>query len=152
MSDLVKERVLVILALLLCLAVSLLGAWDAPELSPIGVVYSDTENLSDIVTESSKLETTAVITATGKIPAQKDSTESQSTTVTSTQSDTQIININTATKEQLVTLKGIGDAYAQRIIEYRDTHGGFDSVEEIMNVSGIGEKRFAEIKDRITVD
>ena len=61
------------------------------------------------------------------------------------------ININTASKEELMTLSGIGEVIAQRIIEYRDEHGKFSSIEEIKNVTGIGEVRFSNIKDQITV-
>lgn len=61
------------------------------------------------------------------------------------------ININTATKEQLKTLPRIGDAYAQRIIEYREKNGFFKDIKDIMKVSGIGEKMFENIKDKITV-
>ena len=62
-----------------------------------------------------------------------------------------LININTASAEELESLPGIGDAIAERIITYREENGGFDTVEEIMKVSGIGEKKFEEIKDQITV-
>jgi len=64
---------------------------------------------------------------------------------------TGMININSASANQLDTLEGIGSAYAQRIIEYRQANGGFKSIEEIMNVKGIGEKTFEKIKNRITI-
>ena len=59
--------------------------------------------------------------------------------------------INTAEAEQLKTLNGIGDSKAKSIIEYREQNGGFKSIEEIKNVTGIGEKMFEKIKDNITV-
>ena len=62
------------------------------------------------------------------------------------------VNINTAGLEELDTLPGIGESLARRIMEYREANGPFENVEEIMEVSGIGEAKFAEMKDRITVD
>ncbi len=64
---------------------------------------------------------------------------------------TGLININTADQELLCQLPGIGPKTAQRIIEYRQTHGKFKSIEEIMNVRGIGPKKFEQIKNLITV-
>jgi competence protein ComEA len=61
------------------------------------------------------------------------------------------ININTASAEELDSLPGIGPAFAQRIIEYRDTNGPFKSIEDITLVSGIGDATFAKIRDLITV-
>lgn len=61
------------------------------------------------------------------------------------------INLNTATKEELMTLKGIGQARAEDIIRYRQEHGAFKAIEEIMNVSGIKEGAFQKIKEDITV-
>lgn len=61
------------------------------------------------------------------------------------------ININTADQKQLESLTGIGPAKAARIIEYREKHGGFKTIEEIMNVSGMGEKTFDNLKDEICV-
>ena len=61
------------------------------------------------------------------------------------------ININTASKEELMELSGIGEARAQAIIEYRESFGGFGYIEEIMNVSGIKEAAFEKIKDHICV-
>ena len=62
-----------------------------------------------------------------------------------------IVNINTATTEQLKTLNGIGDSKAKSIIEYREQSGGFKSIEDIKNVTGIGEKMFEKIKDQIEI-
>jgi len=63
-----------------------------------------------------------------------------------------LVNINTATSEQLQVLSGIGPVTAGNIISHRDARGGFATIEEIMNVSGIGERTFENIRDRITVD
>ena len=62
-----------------------------------------------------------------------------------------IISINTATKEQLQTLPGVGEAKAQSIIEYRNKNGLFAKIEDIKNVSGIGEALFEKIKNNITL-
>ena len=62
------------------------------------------------------------------------------------------ININTASMEELVELKHIGDAYAQRIIDFREKNGPFEKIEDIMKVKGIGEKIFEANKDRIIVE
>lgn len=64
---------------------------------------------------------------------------------------TAIINLNTATAAQLETLPGIGAATAERILEYREKNGSFKKIEELMNVKGIGEKKFLKIKDRLSV-
>jgi len=62
------------------------------------------------------------------------------------------INLNTATLEELMTLERIGPKYAQRIIDYRETHGPFEKIEDIMKVKGIGPKTFNANKDVITVE
>jgi competence protein ComEA len=61
------------------------------------------------------------------------------------------LNLNTATKEELVALPGIGPAKAQAILDYRDAHGSFKSVEELKDVKGIGAKRFEKLKGSFTV-
>lgn len=65
--------------------------------------------------------------------------------------NTSLININTATVAQLTELSGIGEQTAQKIVNYRKENGKFNSIEDIKNVSGIGESKYNSIKDYITV-
>jgi competence protein ComEA len=61
------------------------------------------------------------------------------------------ININLADQSQLETLPGIGPSKSQKILKYREENGSFESIEEIMNIAGIAEKTFENLKDLITV-
>lgn len=68
----------------------------------------------------------------------------------SSQGTEELININTASLEELDSLPGIGPTIAQRIIDYREENGPFQTIEDLMNVSGIGPSTFDQIKDLIT--
>lgn len=61
------------------------------------------------------------------------------------------IDINAAGMDELTALPGIGEVLAQRILAYREESGGFQSPEDLLNVKGIGKKRFEEILDLITI-
>ena len=61
------------------------------------------------------------------------------------------ISINTATLEELMTLPGIGQSKAEAIIDYRTTNGKFEKIEQLMEITGIGESIFAKIKENITI-
>ena len=61
------------------------------------------------------------------------------------------VNINTASIDELKNLTGIGEKKAKDIISYREKNGSFNSIEDIMKVSGIGESSFVQIKEDITV-
>ena len=117
-------------------------------------------------TKSSKKTTTPETssTDTSASPKSKSSTKSTtagdssgSKTVSPTGSSSgklapgQTVNINTATAEQLDVLPGIGPTKAQAIIDYRNEHGRFSSIEDIQNVKGIKEGEFSKIKDYIRV-
>ena len=62
-----------------------------------------------------------------------------------------LVNLNTATKDELVALQGIGPAKAQAILDYRAQRGGFKTVEELKDVKGIGAKRFEKLKAEFVV-
>ena len=62
------------------------------------------------------------------------------------------LDLNAATQEELAQLPGIGTELAQRIVEYREANGPFETAEELMEVSGIGEGKFAALEGRITVN
>lgn len=71
--------------------------------------------------------------------------------VSSSEAGASLVNINTATAEELKTLPGIGDSKANQIISYRDSNGSFSSIEDIKNVNGIGDSIFSQIQSLITV-
>ena len=62
-----------------------------------------------------------------------------------------LVNLNQASAEELTTLRGIGESKAEDILKYRETHGGFQTIEELMQIPGIKERVFEKIKDQITV-
>ena len=64
---------------------------------------------------------------------------------------TEKVNLNTATVEQLQTLPGVGPSIAKRILDHRTKNGKFNKIDEILNVKGIGEKKFQKMKDRLAV-
>lgn len=77
--------------------------------------------------------------------------EMEEQTGSGSQDDNGTVNINTATSEELQTLDGIGPAMASRIIEYRQTNGDFTSVDDLGNVSGIGEKTLEKLRPHVSV-
>ncbi|HYG10072.1 MAG TPA: ComEA family DNA-binding protein [Pyrinomonadaceae bacterium] len=78
-------------------------------------------------------------------------TTSELTRAPSAQTTTRI-NINTASREELERLPGIGEGLATRIVEHRERHGAFRRVEHLIIVRGISERRFAALRDFVTVD
>ena len=80
------------------------------------------------------------------IPADTESAETTSVAVISFP-----IDINSATQEEFMALPGIGDVLAKRILAYREEINGFSQAEDLLNVEGIGKKRFEEILDLITL-
>ena len=81
-----------------------------------------------------------------------ESTQTKSTSPTENKTQKEIsypLDINSASVDELMTLDGIGEVLAQRIVSYREENGGFGSVEELMDVKGIGEDLFEKIKDKI---
>ena len=99
-------------------------------------------NLAEYVTDGMKIYIPSIEESRSGLISESQATDT---------SGNGLININTATKEQLMTLKGIGESRAEDIIAYRESNQGFKSIEDIMNVSGIKDALFNKIKDNITV-
>lgn len=85
------------------------------------------------------------------VPTKGESNQNQQSGPSIESSTSNKININKANREDLLSLNGIGSQKAEAIIAYREENGPFQTIEEIMNVSGIGEKSFEKIKDDISV-
>ena len=117
--------------------------------------YTDNINLSKKLTEESVIyvytvsEIKKMSTTTTTNPVIYDSYTIETTT-TKTGDNTKLVNINTASINELTSLTGIGEAKALAIVAYR-TQTPFKSIEELKNISGIGESLYAKIKDNITV-
>ena len=127
------------LAGILCLAVAAFAVMTAPHLSPAVVVYPE---------ESEDPDPAPTAGLTGGSQQEQESSAGPSQTPEQVGGK---LNLNTATKDDLMTLDGIGEVLAERILAYREQYGGFDSVEELMQVEGIGEKRFAAMEPYVTV-
>ena len=85
------------------------------------------------------------------VPSEKDTEAGTGGSVSGAAGKEGLVDINRASAEEFRTLPGIGESRAQEIVAYREEHGPFSSVEDIKNVSGIGDGIFTRIKDHITV-
>ncbi len=146
-----KEWILWAAAALLVVLTCLLAVIGTPDMAPVTTVYP---------TSIPSGETAQTTPWQYPLPPSDMSPNITVTTLDNTSagesSDSEVpgvgkINLNTADKETLMTLNGVGEVIAERILAYRETHGGFDTIEELMEVEGIGEKRFAAWEPYITV-
>jgi len=115
--------------------------------------------ISELEAKINKIQDTSVQTNSNNQVANVQAEQAQpqvagATSSTTTKSAPKIsgkVNINTASAAELDTLPGIGPAYAGRIIDYRDAHGGFKSIDELDNVKGIGKATIDKFRDMVTL-
>jgi competence protein ComEA len=114
----------------------------------IEYVYIEVESCPDKIND-------ACINPSSEESSSSSKTENTSTKTSTTQDNTteesKLVSINTATSDELQTISGIGKSKAEAIINYRTQNGSFKSIEDIKNVSGIGDSLFEKIKDYITI-
>lgn len=113
------------------------GELDSTVYDEPAAEMENADNATQTAAESAAAATPAENTAESVAPAAAENTEK--------------ININTADAETLMKLPGIGEKMSERIIETRNRMGGYKAIEDILNVEGIGEKKFQKIKELITV-
>jgi len=134
-----QETYLVSFALVLLAVILLYDLYSTPELSP--AVIKKTAGISDYgETETQYSEDMQQVDFT-----KPEKSEQQVSSLS------KIVNINTATVQELITLTGIGEVKANSIVNYRTENGYFNSVDELINVKGIGEKILDKIRNNITV-
>ena len=138
--------------LLVFVAAVCLGLWleslrnDAFHVESVSVENIDAQSASE--NEAMPEMTASATEAAAEIAASPEASYSVSADMVNDGK----ININTASKELLMEINGIGESLATRIIEYRTQNGPFESIEEIVNVSGIGQKKLENMRDMICVE
>lgn len=145
-----------VVSIYVCGAVQVEGVYELPEGSRIyeaieaagGATEDAMEsylNLAEVVTDGQKIYVpTKTEVEEGTVISYSDDSGSGS--------DSGLVNINTASKEELMTLTGIGEAKAESIISYRETEGDFSSPEDIMLITGIKEGVYNQIADEIVAE
>lgn len=142
------------------IVVDIAGAVKSP-----GVYYmKQNQILNDLINEAGGLNKDADIIRINRaeklvnnkkfyVPAKGEETSALSVSAgISTEEEDKIVDINTANKERLKTLPGIGDVTADKIIQHREKNGSFKSIEDLKNVDGIGETKYSKVKDFIKVN
>lgn len=138
-EETLQIRCLVVVAAILCALIIGYNLFFTPEVKMTAVYVDEpssslgSENTS-VGAEAPKAESGAAGSGSAGIPLEGK------------------ININTASAEKLDELPGIGPVLAGRIIDYREQNGGFQSLEQLKNVSGIGESIFEKLKDLISLE
>lgn len=147
------EAAVLAAGLLLAAALILYHAFDAQPLDPVIETFpaSGTAAAAEPASDSSATRRTPQETSRPEAPQQRETRAESSKAAASGQQRSGPVNLNTATREELMTLSGIGEVKADAIIAYRTENGVFQSVEQLLEVSGIGEKTLEKLRAQVYV-
>ena len=127
------------------------GATAQADLSKINLAYVLSDGQKVYIPKINENYTGEYVTGASSNEAKNNTSTSSTGNSTNKNEINKIININTASAEELQNLQGIGESIAKRIVEYRKENGKFNTIEDIKNVSGIGEAKYNKIKNNICV-
>lgn len=133
-----------VLTALCCIAVVLINFMGMPPFDSTAAAVSTPMSSGSFSSGAADSTGASSLSPASAAPSSKASASSSATSGAP-------VNINTADADALASLPGIGDTLAQRIIDYRNAHGPFTSTAQLDQVTGIGQKRMAELKGLITV-
>lgn len=150
-QETLHQRYLVVFALILCAVIVLYNVFYVPDVSLSNVTVSIDASSGQPFENSSVLSSDEEYVPSAVSSGDFSGAGSKSISSKAAASGGKI-NLNTATAQQLSDgLNGVGEVLAKRIVDYRETHGRFQSVSELKNVTGIGEKLYAKIQNQVTV-
>lgn len=151
MGRLSRAEVTVIAAgLLLAAALILYHAFDAQPLDPVVETFSESETFA-AAERASELGAQQKRSASPPASSIQRERQAKQTRAAASEQRSGPINLNTATREELMTLNGIGAVKADAILAYRAENGAFQSVDQLLEVSGIGEKTLEKLRTQVCV-
>jgi len=130
------------------------GLTASADLNEVNLAYKISDGVKISIPRKDEVKVikkSSVVNKTKKVVSSTTIGVTKSEEVSSSSGESGKVNLNTATISQLDTLTGIGPATAQKIIDYRAQKGGFNSLDELKSVKGIGEAKFNKIKDSIEI-
>lgn len=140
MDDKKAFKILASVSIILCMCIILFNAWVAPSIVPTYKEYRKIFNISDDNDfEEEYIE--------GSYELEDDDENDDDD-----DDEVQIVNINDADLDELMTLPNVGETLAKRIIDYREKYGSFKTEEDLLNVEGLGEKKLEAIIEFIEVE